>query len=84
MVLCSTVNVKMFYVVNNIILAYSSDVIITSLTTPAMLLQNHSKLSPAIYMTIYKSTNLQSVNIKSLKSSKRSNKLMFVYLLNDD
>ena len=37
-----------------------------------------------IYMTIYKSTNLQSVNIKTLKSSNRSNKLMFAYLLNTD
>ena len=35
-------------------------------------------------MTIYKSTNLQVVNIKTLKSSNRSNKLMFVYLLNND
>ena len=41
-----------------------------------------SKLSPTIYMTIYKSTNLQAVNIKTLKSSNRSNKLMFVYLVN--
>ena len=32
-------------------------------------------------MTIYKSTNLQAVNIKTLKSSNRSNKLMFAYLL---
>ena len=32
------------------------------------------------YMTIYKSTNLQSVNIKTLKSSNRSNKIMFDYL----
>ena len=47
-------------------------------------LLNHSKLSPSIYMTIYKSTNLQSVNIKTLKSSNRSNKIMFVYLLNND
>ena len=47
-------------------------------------IQNRSKLSPTIYMTIYKSTNLQSVNIKTLKSSNRSNKLMFVYLLNND
>ena len=32
-------------------------------------------------MTIYKSTNLQSVNIKTLKSSNRSNKIMFDYLI---
>ena len=44
-------------------------------------LQNHPKLSP---MTIYISTNLQSVNIKTLKSSNRSNKLMFAYLMNND
>ena len=43
-------------------------------------LQNGSKLSPTIYMTIYKSTNLQSVNIKTLKSSNRSNKIMFAYI----
>ena len=47
-------------------------------------LQHRSKLSPTIYMTIYKSTNLQAVNIKTLKSSNRSNKLMFAYLLNTD
>ena len=34
-------------------------------------------LNYPIYMTIYKSKNLQSVNIKTLKSSNRSNKLMF-------
>ena len=43
-------------------------------------LQNRSTLSPTIYMTIYKSTNLQAVNIKTLMSSNRSNKLMFAYL----
>ena len=47
-------------------------------------LQNLSKLSPTIYMTIYKSTNLQAVNIKTLKSYNRSNTLMFAYLLNSD
>ena len=36
-----------------------------------------ASLSPTHYMTIYKSTNLQSVNIKTLKSSNRSNKFMF-------
>ena len=34
-------------------------------------------LPPFIYMTIYKSTILQSVNIKTLKSSNRSNKLIY-------
>ena len=33
---------------------------------------------------IYKSTHLQAVNTKTLKSSNRSNKLMFAYLLNND
>ena len=30
--------------------------------------KSFSKLSPTVYMTIYKSTNLQAVNIKTLKS----------------
>ena len=47
------------------------------------LFHNLSKLSPTIYMTIYRSTTLQSVNIKTLKSSNRSNKIMFAYLLKE-
>ena len=57
-------------------------VILYSLTVDVKksLQQNHSKLSPTVYMTIYKSTNLQEVNIKTLKSSTEvTSSCLFIY-----
>ena len=43
-----------------------------------------SKIKMISQVKIYKSTHLQEVNIKTLMSSNRINKLMFAYLLNTD